>query len=322
MNAADLGLFRLLADGAYHSGEEIGSLLGISRAAVWKRVNSLEKSSGLQVSRLAGKGYAIEGGVEFLSEGSITESMQHRVALSLHQQVDSTNEQAKGMARPGGEPIAFLTEQQTQGRGRRGRAWHSPYACNLYLSLCWPLTQGMREVEALSLVVGLVVRNVLAEAGVVEAGLKWPNDILVGNEKIAGVLLELVGDPADQGFVIIGVGINVNMDANSDVIDQAWTSMREVLGRPVSRNQLAASLLDGLLTALARHRSEGFTAYKEEWQRHHLWQGSKVRLSSGNSSVEGTILGLADNGGLVVDTLDGPQTFYGGELSVRLSNDS
>lgn len=322
MTAAELELFRLLADGAYHSGEEIGALLGISRAAVWKRVNALEKSCGVQVSRVAGKGYSIEGGVEFLCTDSIRQLMQQTISLSLHQQVDSTNEQAKKAALPGGQPIVFLAEQQTEGRGRRGRAWHSPYACNLYLSLCWPLTTGMQEVEALSLVVGLVVRNALDDVGVKEAGLKWPNDVLVGERKIAGVLLELVGDPADQGFVIIGIGVNVNMAGDQAAIDQAWTSVRDVVGRPVSRNQLAAQLLDRLLPVLVKHREQGFIAYKDEWQKHHLWQDSHVRLCSGRTTVEGRVLGLTDKGGLIVDSIEGEQAFYGGELSLRLSNGS
>ena len=123
--------------------------------------------------------------------------------------------------------LVIVAEQQTAGRGRRGRAWVSPGE-NLYYSLAITVG-GARELEGLSLVVGLAVLRALESLGVRDAGLKWPNDLLQGGKKIAGILLELSGDPADLCHVVIGIGINVNMKTVTD-IGQPWTSLREALG--------------------------------------------------------------------------------------------
>ena len=136
-------------------------------------------------------------------------------------------------------PFLVLAERQTAGRGRRGRKWVSPFAENIYYSLVLRIEGGMRQLEGLSLVVGLAVMQALRELGIPGAGLKWPNDVLVGQKKIAGILLELVGDPADVCHVVLGVGINVNMQM-TDEVDQQWTSMRLESGRAFDRNHLVA----------------------------------------------------------------------------------
>lgn len=119
----------------------------------------------------------------------------------------------------------------------------------------------MRQLEGLSLVVGLAVLSALRAVGLSDAGLKWPNDVLVGNKKIAGILLELVGDPADVCHVVLGIGINVNMRLASEV-DQAWTSVFLESGRLVNRNTLISRLNDSLLMYLKRHAAEGFWRYR------------------------------------------------------------
>ncbi|GFM51707.1 hypothetical protein PSCICE_29740 [Pseudomonas cichorii] len=217
--------------------------------------------------------------------------------------------------------MLVLAESQTAGRGRRGRKWVSPFGENLYYSLALRVDGGMRQLEGLSLLVGLAVMQVLRESGVKGAGLKWPNDVLVGRRKIAGILLELIGDPADVCHVVIGIGVNVNMQASADV-DQSWTSLRLETGALSDRNNLAVRLSQKLDTLLALHREKGFAAFQAEWEQGHLWQGSAVTLLSGAEVVEGIVLGVDVLGALRLDVGGVEKSFSGGELSLRLRDDT
>jgi BirA family biotin operon repressor/biotin-[acetyl-CoA-carboxylase] ligase len=214
-----------------------------------------------------------------------------------------------------------LSERQTAGRGRRGRKWVSPFAENVYYSLVLRIDGGMRQLEGLSLVVGLAVLQTLRELGIAAAGLKWPNDVLVGQKKIAGILLELVGDPADVCHVVLGVGINVNMQS-ADEVDQQWTSLRLESGKSFDRNQLVAMLGEMLQRYLARHQAGGFLAIQSEWEQNHLWQGRSVSLIAGVNQIDGEVLGIDGQGALRLKVDGVEKVFSGGELSLRLRDDS
>lgn len=187
--------------------------------------------------------------------------------LYISDSIDSTNTEGLRLANSGcPAPFLVLAEQQTAGRGRRGRKWVSPYAQNVYYSLILRIESGLSQLEGLSLVVGLAVMRALRESGVQGAALKWPNDVLVGQKKIAGILLELVGDPADICHVVIGIGINVNM-RKADEVDQQWTSVQLETGSPVDRNALVAKLSMQLQAYLERHKTNGFVSLQEEWSK-------------------------------------------------------
>jgi BirA family biotin operon repressor/biotin-[acetyl-CoA-carboxylase] ligase len=144
---------------------------------------------------------------------------------------------------------------------------------------------------------------------------------LVRGQKITGILLELVGDPADVCHVVLGIGINVNMQVNEQV-DQQWTSLRREVGVAIDRNQLVATLSRQLKRELERHRRYGFAAFQEEWEQAHLWQGRNVSLIAGNSQVGGVVLGVDGQGGLRLEVDGVEKSFSGGELSLRLRDDS
>jgi BirA family biotin operon repressor/biotin-[acetyl-CoA-carboxylase] ligase len=197
----------------------------------------------------------------------------------------------------------------------------SPFAENIYYSLVLRIEGGMRQLEGLSLVVGLAVMHTLRDLGISAAGLKWPNDVLVGQKKIAGILLELVGDPADVCHVVLGVGINVNMQL-TDEVDQQWTSMRLESGKMFDRNQLVAELGLTLQRYLARHQASGFSAIQSEWEQNHLWQGRAVSLVAGVNQIAGEVLGIDSQGALRLKVDGVEKVFSGGELSLRLRDDS
>ena len=318
-----LTLLKLLKDGRFHSGEALGAALGVSRSAVWKQLQHLEAELNLPIHKVRGKGYQLASPLVFLSAEDIA---LHAPSLAwpvhISDSIDSTNAEALRLVDAGcAAPFLVLAEQQTAGRGRRGRKWVSPFAQNVYYSLVLRIEAGLRQLEGLSLVVGWAVMQALRESGVRGAGLKWPNDVLVGQKKIAGILLELVGDPADICHVVLGIGINVNMQ-RADEVDQQWTSVQLETGFPVDRNALVAQLGLQLQGYLDQHRKGGFVALQEEWEQNHAWQGRPVSLIAGVNQVDGVVLGVDRQGALRLDVVGVEKIYSGGELSLRLRDDS
>lgn len=318
-----LTLLKLLKDGRFHSGEALGAALGVSRSAVWKQLQHLETELSLPIHKVRGRGYQLASPLIFLNADEIA-SNAASLAWSVHisDSIDSTNAEALRLVEAGcAAPFLVLAEQQTAGRGRRGRKWVSPFAQNVYYSLVLRIEGGLRQLEGLSLVVGLAVMHALRESGVQGAALKWPNDVLVGQKKIAGILLELVGDPADICHVVLGVGINVNMQKAVDV-DQQWTSVQLEAGSPLDRNRLIAKLGLQLQSYLDRHKTAGFAALQGEWEQNHLWQGKAVSLIAGVNHIDGVVLGVDRQGALRLSVDGVEKTYSGGELSLRLRDDS
>ena len=318
-----LTLLTLLKDGRFHSGEALGAALGVSRSAVWKQLQHLEVELDLTIHKVRGRGYQLASPLVLLNADEITLSSSICAgSIFISDTIDSTNAEALRLIDAGqAAPFLVLSERQTAGRGRRGRKWVSPFAQNLYYSLVLRIDGGMRQLEGLSLVVGLAVMRALRDVGVHGSGLKWPNDVLVGSKKVAGILLELVGDPADVCHVVLGIGINANMQSAAEV-DQQWTSIQLETGRSVDRNHLVAHLSQALQAYLERHRDSGFSVIRDEWEQNHLWQGKAVSLIAGVNQVDGIVLGIDDQGALRLDVNGVEKTYSGGELSLRLRDDS
>ncbi len=323
-----------LADARFHSGDKLGAALGISRGAVWKLVHRI-RELGLEVHTVKGKGYRLAEPLTLL-QASLLRGHMDKASLSqlgeleILLTVDSTNAHALGKLQKGrldlggGRFYVCFAEQQTAGRGRRGRQWVSPFGHNLYLSLVRQFDSGMTPLEGLSLVVGLAVLRVLQAQGLTGLGLKWPNDVLWNGRKLAGVLLEMTGDLMGECQLVIGIGLNVKMPRQSAVtagIDQPWADLAQALDTLPDRNVLAACLLQELFGMLRIFERQGFAAFREEWQRHDALLGEAVVLRSSfekaAQGLEGICRGLDDKGGLVLETASGLQTFYGGELSLR-----
>ena len=314
-----LTLLKLLKDGRFHSGQALGAALGISRSAVWKQLQNLESDLNLSIHKVRGRGYQLAAPLELLELDQLDAGPW---PVTVRHSIDSTNAEAlRSIERGVTAPFVIVAERQTAGRGRRGRKWVSPFAENIYYSLVLRMDGGMRQLEGLSLVVGLAVLSALRGVGISNAGLKWPNDVLVANKKIAGILLELVGDPADVCHVVLGIGINVNMRLASEV-DQAWTSLALESGTAINRNVLVSALNESLLKYLELHEAMGFSAIQAEWEQNHLWQGREVSLIAGVHQVDGTVIGIDQQGALRMSVDGEEKVFSGGELSLRLRHDS
>lgn len=317
-----LTLLKLLQDGQFHSGEALGRALGISRSAIWKQLQQLEADYDLQIHKIRGKGYRLASPLSLLDPSKLSHAARGW-KKTVVETIDSTNAEAMRRIAAGEEPpFVILAEHQSGGRGRRGRQWVSPYGQNLYCSVGLRVEGGTRQLEGLSLVVGLAVMRALRSTGLPGVGLKWPNDILVGDRKIAGILLELIGDPADICSVIIGIGVNANMRSPDAQIDQPWTSLLLERGAMVDRSELATSVLEQLSLCLEQSAVGGFEVLRAEWEADHLWQGRSASLVAGQRRIDGVVLGVDDSGALRMDVDGTENVFSGGELSLRLRDDS
>jgi len=317
-------LLSVLADGEFHSGEELGAALGVSRAAVWKQIKKIESLLGFELESVSGKGYRIAGGLELLDRVSVLEGLSATVRERLSDfevlsVVGSTNRVVMERAAAGVEPgYLCAAEKQTAGRGRRGRIWHSPFGKNLYFSLSWQFSGGAASLEGLSLAIGVAVNEVLDGMGIQGVQLKWPNDLLYKNKKLAGILLEMAGDASGVCQVVIGVGINVDMGgADRETIDQPWTDLKKITERPVSRNVLLATLIEKLVRLLGAYEEQGFKAYRARWLAMDAFTDQSVQLLIGQRVIEGVASGVDESGGLQI-CVDGQlQLFNGGEISLR-----
>lgn len=323
--ARRLALVRRLADGRFHSGESLASDLGVSRAAIWKQVRDLRADLGLEVAAVRGRGYRLARPLELLDRGWIAAALAPATAAGLAElivldTVGSTSAHLLPLRPPrSGLGIACVAEQQTAGRGRRGRRWVSPFGANVYLSLLWQFDLPATALAGLSLAAGVAVAQALRGLGIDEVALKWPNDLLWRGRKLGGILVELAGEAEGPTRAVIGVGVNHRMPADAGAaIDQDWADVAGALpaGTP-SRLALVASLLDHLVAALPRFAAGGLAPFLPAWEALDALRGREVVVQLGEGVVRGTAIGVARSGALRLATMTGEREFLGGEVSLR-----
>jgi BirA family biotin operon repressor/biotin-[acetyl-CoA-carboxylase] ligase len=320
---SDRDLLARLAQGPC-SGAALAKELGLTRAAVWKRIEAL-RADGVEIEARTGRGYALAAPVTLLDAGRIAAllppSLRARWPVpEVVWEIDSTNAELirRGADCPDG--LALFAERQRGGRGRRGRHWASPLAANLYLSLHRRFDGGVAALGGLSLVVGIAVAEALRRLGYGAVALKWPNDLLADGRKLGGILIELGGEVGGPIQAVIGLGLNVRMPrAAAQAIDQPWTDLTAL--RPAAvpdRNALAAALLASLWPALDDFARDGLAPFLPRWAALDAFAGREVRLLLGDAVREGVALGIAADGGLRVRHGDGGERVYhSGEVSLR-----
>jgi BirA family biotin operon repressor/biotin-[acetyl-CoA-carboxylase] ligase len=315
-------VLKQLQDGRFHSGEGLAQALSISRASVWKAVETL-RARGLDVQAVSGKGYRLARPVELLDREAIQQALwpeyRDRFCIEIHQQLASTNAYLLEQARAGAEGnTVCLTEYQSAGRGRRGRQWVSPLGANLYLSLLLRLQMSPQAIAGFSLVCGIALARAMQELGIDGVGLKWPNDLVWQGRKLAGILLEMSGEAYGEQRLIIGIGINVAMpEENGQAIDQPWVDLSRIQGEAVSRNTLAAALLNHLCLHLETYQLEGMAPYIDQWMELDSYMGKQVELLSATTSIKGEVCGIDEHGSLLLKTDDGIHAYQSGEVSLR-----
>jgi len=315
-------LLATLSGGKFHSDEQLIVSLGITDEELGALVIELEQL-GIVVKSDGHRGCQLEQEIGLLSKGAIGDSLTAESAaliteLAVLDITDSTNVQAMAAAQKGKTGFVCTAELQTAGRGRRGRAWASPYGSNIYLSVAWEFDGGASALEGLSLAVGVAVADALAVAGVEGVELKWPNDVLHCRRKLAGILVEVTGSMEGPCYVVVGIGLNVNMPVSAvAAIDQPWIDLRSIVGAQVERNHLLGLLLNELMPLLQGYESGGFSVYRDRWQALDAFAGQPVNIMYGQQRVAGTAMGVDDSGAIVLQTEGGVREFNGGEVSLR-----
>ncbi|MEJ2534817.1 MAG: biotin--[acetyl-CoA-carboxylase] ligase [Gammaproteobacteria bacterium] len=320
MSDALLRLAAALPAGDYRPGARLARELGLSGPALRQGVARL-RALGLAVEGLPGQGYRVSDAMELLDSATLRQRLSPSALRALGgievvASIDSTNSE---MLRRSGDrfhAVALFAEHQGGGRGRRERRWHSPFARNLYLSVGWHYDRPPADLASLSLAVAVTVAEALESAGLPTVALKWPNDLLLDERKVGGMLVE-----SRQGRggcrVVVGVGINVRMgdDPGAAEIDQPWTDLANH-DPQVSRNAVAAILLEGLLPALAGFEDTGFFPFRDRWSARDALRGRRVTLYREGEAISGRAVGLGPGGGLLLDTGAGsPLECCAGEIT-------
>jgi BirA family biotin operon repressor/biotin-[acetyl-CoA-carboxylase] ligase len=259
-------------------------------------------------------------------------ALQRLSQITILAETDSSNSALKRLPLERQHAHALLAECQTSGRGRRQRNWFSPPGCNVYLSLGWRFDESKGRLSTLPLMIAVCICRALSHTGMAAYGIKWPNDILAGGSKLAGILVEVQAAGGGAAHAVIGVGVNVFMPAAGvigrkagAVIDRPWTDIASQLsaGEAVlSRNGVAALLLEDILNGIAAFETAGFQPFEKEWRELDLLEGRQVVIQHNGSNITGIARGIDADGGLVLE-INNPggslvrQVFHAGEVSVH-----
>jgi BirA family biotin operon repressor/biotin-[acetyl-CoA-carboxylase] ligase len=320
-------VFQRLDDRDFQSGEALAADLSVTRAAVWKAVEQL-RELGVGLDAQTSKGYRLAPGVSALSAERIAARLPQEVrarieALLVEWTLESTNSRLLESLPPAaGSASVVLTEHQTGGRGRRGRAWIAPPGGAICLSLAWQYPDMPADLAALSLVVGLCAAGALREVGVGDVRLKWPNDLLTAGGKLGGILTEMRAEAGGPVHVVIGIGINVLLDdAARAAIHAAGNPADDLRAHrsPVpDRNHVVAALLARLVPALDGFPRQGLAPWLEDWHAHDALFDLEVRIENAGEVTRGVARGIDSHGALLVENPAGVQRFISGEVTVRI----
>jgi len=310
VSALTFEALRRLADGRFHSGEDIARSLHRSRATLCEALKGA-RGLGVELFSVPGKGYRLSAPIEFLDAPAISAKLaacDARLKLEVLDEVDSTSTRLLELAAQGAPTGTCLAaEWQRTGRGRRGRSWISSLGGSLTFSLLWRFERGAGHLGGLSLAVGEAIARALAQCGVARAQVKWPNDVVCDFRKLAGILVETSGEMQGPSVAVVGVGVNYRLDERTlDRIDQAATDVVQCASVPPTRSDLLAAMLASLAGALDAFDREGFAASREAWRALHAYQGRAVRvLPAREAAFEAQVVDVAPDGALVVATPDG-----------------
>lgn len=315
-------LVNLLNDGNFHDGNRLGEQLNMSRAGVWKWIKILQ-AHNIDLSVDKHKGYRLKKPYILLDKRKIQKNLttlnKKSIALQVFASIDSTNEFFKTYDFNGKHVYAVcVAEEQTQGHGRLQREWFSPFAENIYCSLCYELNQDISQLAGLSLVVSLVIMQTLNQiSNSHDFKIKWPNDVLYQNQKIAGNLIEIHAQSHDLAKVIIGIGLNVNMDKCLH-IKKPYTSLFTIYQQTFDRNLIIAQLINHLITTLNQFHERGFSAFQKEFEKQNVLQHREVELIHLQQTFVGEVKGVTAQGHIILRLKNGKiKHFTAGDCSLR-----
>lgn len=321
-------LLMRLADGGLHSGAKLAAELGVTRAAVWKAIAEL-RARGIEVISIDRRGYHLPAPVELLDAQQLLEmacaaGCESHASFDVEFELGSTSDVLHAApAPPPGAPRVLFAELQTAGRGRRGRTWHAPFASGLTFSIGWSFAEMPPDLTALSLAMGVQAAQALHGIGATAVRLKWPNDLLLGHRKLGGLLAQLRSEAGGPGYVVIGLGLNLDIHpagraALSAAVDTSPGDVREALGGAAPpRNRTAAIVATAMLQGLATFEKQGFAPFAQRWAELDALRDAPVRLLQGSNVLEGTARGVDRDGALLVEREGDMQRFVSGDVTLR-----
>ena len=322
MKAELLKILREAED--YVSGQQLCDHFGVSRTAVWKVIRQLQEE-GYQIEAVKNRGY-------LLKKDAVPDVMTAPEIISrLHSRwmgrncifletVDSTNNYLKRAAEDGAvNGTLAVAEEQTGGKGRRGRSWETPKGTNIAMTILLRPEIRPEHASRLTLLMAMaVVRGIQKETGL-QAGIKWPNDVVVDGHKVCGILTEMNTEVDYINYVVIGTGINVNQTEFPEEIREIAGSLKLSAGHPVARAGLIASIMEELEDLYEVFlKTEDLSALKDEYNRNCVTCGHEIRVLEPGHEYTGVARGINAMGELLVEKEDGTITeVYAGEVSVR-----
>lgn len=312
----------LRESGGYVSGQELCRQLGVSRTAVWKKIRQLQ-DEGYVIEAVTNKGYRIVSSPDIISQQEIKSRLETKKAgafVICLDRIDSTNQYAKKIAEEGAaEGTLVIADEQTAGKGRSGRVWKSPPGSAVYMTLLLrPLLEPAR-ISMVTLVMGMAVAEAVRELTSLEAGIKWPNDVVVGGKKICGILTEMSAELSRVNYIVIGTGINVNMKQFPEELAQTATSVFLETGREYPRAELIACVMKHFEAFYEEFLENGdMSRLRDRYNELLVSRERGVRVLDPKGSWSGTALGIDAFGRLLVrDEYDEIKEVYAGEVSVR-----
>lgn len=312
----------------YVSGEEMAKMFAVSRTAVWKNIHALQKE-GYLIAGSPRRGYQLVGIPDLLLPDELAGKLQTKVVASspekihYYRQIDSTNSALKKLAESGApEGTIVIAEEQTRGRGRLGRFWSSPFARGIYLSILLKPPLLPQDAPLFTLLAAVaVVKSIQLNLPHIAVGIKWPNDLLINNRKVCGILTELKAEADLLHYLIIGIGLNVNLqdDDFPAVLKNTATSLYlENKRQSVSRQKLTAALLQEMDSFYLDYLNNGPEMVISAWKKFNITLGKKVTVKTIQGSFTGRAVALERDGALVVeDAQGGRKRFQAGEVTLE-----
>ncbi len=315
-------LLQMLAAGEYLSGEEMSRRLNITRAAVWKRIEVL-REQGFNIQSAGKKGYHLVWPEDTLEPAFVQFGLGTRWAgqpAMLHaKSMTSTNTVLKQAAEEGApNGTVALCEEQTAGKGRRGRAWVSPAGQGLWVSLLIRPKLSPAKAQLITFAAAIAMAEAVEKETGLSIGIKWPNDLVLNGKKVCGILLELSGDVESIAYVVVGTGLNAGEKAYPPELSGRATSLAQALGRKVPRAPILRSYLQAMEKYMELLEQEGLAGIWAAYESRSCTLKRAVRVEGGGENFEGMADGLDENGALLVRMEDGTiRRILAGDVSVR-----
>lgn len=301
---------RLRQTDGFVSGEMISLKLGVTRAALWKHIKAM-RADGAVIESVTGRGYRLAAAPAVPRAEYVRAHLRHDLPVFFEESAASTNDTAKAAARDAAlDGAVFIAGQQTAGKGRKGRTWVSAPGQGVYLTLLVRPKLSPDKIPGITLMAAVAVCAAIEQTSGKAARIKWPNDVIVGGKKVAGILTESMMHMDGVEFVACGIGVNTG----------ARRGLPETAGALTANNTLlAAAVIDGFLDAYAVFATDGVSAFMPAFRARSAITGA-VTLTGAQGSVSGALLGFDDEGAILIESGGAARRFIAGEVSLRGEN--